>query len=62
MEPRRLRLLAQTKQNISYEAALGLSHLFNVRLHNDVVRDFDTRWDQGLLAASEIPTEMVWQG
>ena len=39
-------------------AVQGLS-LFNSRLQNDDVRDFDVRWDQALLAASEIPTEMV---
>ena len=35
----------------------GLSDLFNRRLQNDDVQDFDTRWDRSLLAASEIPTE-----
>ena len=29
---------------------------------NDDVQDFDTRWDQALLAASEIPTETVLEG
>ena len=27
------------------EAVQGLSDLFNIRLHNDDVQDFDTRWD-----------------
>ena len=39
-----------------------LSDLFNIRLQNDDVQDFDTRWDHPLLAASEIPTEMVLEG
>ena len=43
----------------AFEAVQGLSDLFNIRLENDDVQDFDTRWDQALLAASEIPTEMV---
>ena len=32
------------------------------RLQNDDVQDLDTRWDQSLLAANEIPTEMVLEG
>ena len=32
------------------------------RLQNDDVPDLDTRWDQALLAANEIPTEMVLEG
>ena len=44
------------------EAVQGLSDLFNIRLQNDDVQEFDTRWDQALLAASEIPTEMVLEG
>ena len=38
------------------------SDLFNVRLQNDDVQDFDVRWDQALLPASEIPTEMALEG
>ena len=36
----------------AYEAVQGLSDLFNVRLQNDDVQDFDTRWGQALLAAN----------
>ena len=39
-----------------------LIFLFNVRLLNDDVQDFDTRWDQALLSASKVPTEMVLGG
>ena len=46
----------------AHEAVQGLSALFNTRLQNDDVQDFDTRWDQALLAASEIPTETVLHG
>ena len=46
----------------AYEAVQGLSDLFNIRLQNDDVQDFDTRWDQALSAASEKPTEMVLEG
>ena len=41
------------------EAVQGLSDLFSIRLQNDDVQDFDTRWDQALLTISEILTEMV---
>ena len=44
------------------EAVQGLSDLFNVRMQNDDVQDFDVRWDQALLPASEIPTEMAVEG
>ena len=46
----------------AYEAVQGLSDLFKKRLQNDGVQDFDTRWDQALLAASEIPSKMVLEG
>ena len=42
-----------------YEAVQGLSDLVNFRLQDDDVQDFDTRWNQPQLAASEIPAEMV---
>ena len=41
----------------AYEAVKGLGHLFNFRVQNDDVQDFDTGWDQALLAASEIHHE-----
>ena len=44
------------------EAVQGPSNLFKIRLHNDDVQDFDTRLDQALLSACEIPTEMVLEG
>ena len=44
------------------KAVQGLSDLFNIRLQNDDIQDFDTRWDHALLAASEIPTEIVLEG
>ena len=37
----------------AYEAVQSLSDFFNIRLHDDDVQDFDTRWDQALSAASE---------
>ena len=46
----------------AYDVVQGLSDLNNIRLQNDDVQDFDTRWDQAPLAASEIPTEIVLEG
>ena len=46
----------------AYEAVQGLSDLFNTRLQNVDLQDFDTRWDKALLAASEMLTEMAWRG
>ena len=45
----------------AYEAVQGPSDLFNMRSQNDDVQDFDTRWDQALLAC-EMRTEMVLEG
>ena len=46
----------------AYEVAQGLSDLFNIRLQNDDLQDFDTRWDQVPIAASKIAAEMVLEG
>ena len=32
---------------------------FNVSLHRDDIQDFDSRWDQAILSASEVPKENV---
>ena len=34
----------------------------SVLQQNDDVQDFDVQWDQALLSASEIPTEMTMKG
>ena len=46
----------------AYEAVQGLSNLFSVSLQNDDVQDFDVRWDQSLLSASEMPSDVILQG
>ena len=46
----------------AYEAVLGLSDLFNIRLQNDDVQDFDVRWDQALLLSNDIPSDMILEG
>ena len=43
----------------AHDAALDLSALFTVSLQGDDIQDFDTRWDQALLSASEVPKENV---
>ena len=39
------------------DAFLDLSDLFNVSLQGGDIQDVDTRWDQGVPSASEIPEE-----
>ena len=46
----------------AHDAALDLSDLFNVCLHEDDIQDFDTRLDHAPLTASDIPTENVPEG
>ena len=46
----------------AWEAVLGLSDQFSFRLQDDDVQDFDTRWDQAVSAASEIPADTVLEG
>ena len=43
----------------AYDAVKSQSDSFNIRLQNHDVQDFDIRWDQALLSASETPTEMI---
>ena len=43
----------------AHEAALDLSDLFTFSLQGNDVQEFDTRWDQTLLSATEIPKETV---
>ena len=44
------------------EAVQGLSDLFNIRLQNDDVQDLDVRWDQDLLSASDLPSDVILEG
>ena len=46
----------------AHEAVQGLRDLFHIRSQNDDVEEFDVRWDQALLSASETQTEMVLEG
>ena len=46
----------------AYDAAHGLSDLFNIGLQNDDVHDFDARRDQILSGTSELLHEYVLEG
>ena len=43
----------------AYEAVQGLSDLFKKRLQNDDVQEFDVRWVQALLSASDTPSGVI---
>ena len=38
------------------------SDLFSIRLQNDDVQDFDVRWNQALLSASDMPSVVILEG
>ena len=44
------------------EAVQGLSNLFTISLQIDDVQDFDVSWDQALLSASEMPSDVILEG
>ena len=46
----------------AYQVVYGLSDLFSIRLQNDDVQDFDVRWDQALLSASDLPSDVILEG
>ena len=46
----------------AYEAVQGLSDLFNIRLQNDDIQDFDVQWDQALLSTSDMPCDDILEG
>ena len=46
----------------AYGAVQGLSDLFNFRLQKDEVQDSDVRWDQALLSASDMPSDVILEG
>ena len=46
----------------AYGAVRGLPVLFSIRLQNDDVQDSDVRWDQALLPASDMPSDVILKG
>ena len=47
------------RATVAHDAALDLSDLFTDSPQGDDIQDFDKRWDQALLSASEVPKENV---
>ena len=43
-------------------ALKGLSMLFSISLQSDDVQDLDVRWDQALLSANEMPSDVILEG
>ena len=46
----------------AYEVVQGLSDSFSIRLQNDDVQDFDVPWDQALLSASDMSSDVILEG
>ena len=44
----------------AHDAVLDHAELFSVILHVDKIQEFDTRWDEVLLATSKIPSDDVF--
>ena len=45
-----------------YDEIQGLSGLFSIKLENDDIQDFDSRWEKSLLLTSRPPSDKVQQG
>ena len=43
----------------AHDTVLDYADLFSVNLHDDNVREFDTRWDEVLLSMSKIPSDNI---
>ena len=46
----------------AYEAVQGVSDFINIRLENDDFQDFDVRWDQAVLSASDVLSDVILEG
>ena len=46
----------------THEAVKGLSDLFSIRLQNDDILDSHVRWDQALLSARDMPSDVILEG
>ena len=46
----------------SFDEIQGLSGLFNIKLENDDIQDFDLTWEQALLLTSDPPSDKVLEG
>ena len=43
----------------THETILHFSDLVSVTLHGDDVQHFDTRWDEVLLSAQDVPSDSI---
>ena len=43
----------------AHDTVLDYADLFSVTLHDDSVKEFDTRWDEVLLSLSKIPSDDI---
>ena len=46
----------------AYDTVQALSDLFAVGLQNDDIQDFDVRWSPALLSASDMPSDVIFEG
>ena len=46
----------------AHQAVQGLADFFNIRSQNDDIQDFDVRWDQALVSASDTLSDMILDG
>ena len=46
----------------SHDEVQCLSGLFSIRLENDDIQDFDRRWEQALLSASDPSSDKILEG
>ena len=45
----------------AHDTVLDYADSFSVTLHDDNIQEFDTRWDEVLLAISKIPSDDNWE-
>ena len=43
----------------AHDAVFDNADLFSVTLHDDNMQEFDTRWDEGLLSMTKVPSDDI---
>ena len=46
----------------AHDTVSDYADLFSITLHDDNIREFDTRWDEVLLSMSKIPSDDIVEG
>ena len=46
----------------AHDTVVDYADLFSVTLHDDNIREFDTRWDEVLLSMSIVPSDEIFEG